>query len=490
MLKKYISIIEPLQKAERILPNPFRGLVDLAKLVRLDIPAADKAAILRLGQKYHKYKETLAQIPGPIQLQPQLTDAEKNAYYLAGKKRQTSKETSRYQELLQEIAPLHDPLPYLAKARDADFSDLDTYGQALVKTLIASRQALLELDRAQTERQTITFVFSVYQDLNRLQSQSAAFTGENFLEVKCRQLAYLFEGLQNFDWQLYIAEDEYCADQSKSTVAAIRQLLDAPGLSSFAAKVKTFLPEELLLELAQYQERSGVFKRIFEPADTLERVKRFTESSRKGGMIHLLLRKALTCQPAAVIYTDSDTSHDLGVSGLLLKELYAGRADAVIASRRVTGAVVTNKSRERDLYSAGYHLLAELGFGLGIKDTQSGLKALRPQAIAAIQAQLTELGMSFDVELLKLLQNAGYRIAEIPAVWRDSPYESKSSDQAMAMAEGLLRIYQTIYRREKTAGLDDLLARLQAEPEYPALQRLAENPEFTAFTRNSFKLLA
>ncbi|MDR1453353.1 MAG: hypothetical protein LBJ25_05210 [Candidatus Margulisbacteria bacterium] len=493
MLKKYISIIESLRKTARVLSNPFTELLKLTELARLDIPAADKAAILSLGQKYNRYQKTLAPAAGPAQLPPRLTDEEKDAYYLSGKKRQTTAETSHYKKLLREIARRHDPLQYLAQARAADLSGLDTYGRALVQNLIASRQAMLELDRGQTERQTITFVFSVYQDLNRLQPQSAIFTGENFLAVKCQQLDYLFEGLQNFDWQLLLAEDEYYADTAKtksSTVAQIRKLLDTPQLSPFAAKVKTFFPEELLPELAQYQKHSEIFKRIFAPADPLEQVKRFTENSHKGGMIQLLLRKALTGQPAAIIYTDSDTSHDLGVSGLLLKELYTGQAAAVIASRRIPGAVVANKSRERNLYSTVYHLLVELGFGLGVKDTQSGLKALRPEALRAVHSQFTELGMSFDVELLKLLQNAGYQIAEIPAVWRDSPYESRSADQAAAMAGGLLRIYQTIYRQEKNAGLEDLLARLQAEPEYPALRRLAENPKLTAFTRNSFKLLA
>ncbi|MDR1998095.1 MAG: hypothetical protein LBQ83_07220 [Candidatus Margulisbacteria bacterium] len=492
MQRKQIAIVDLLQKAARFLANPFEEAVNFAGLLRLDIPAADKRAILGLSLKYKQYVETPKQTAGPTQLAPRLTEQEKEAYYLANKQRQTAAETARYRKLLREIAPLHDPLQYLAKAQAADFSGLDEYGAALVRQLIASRQAIAALDQKQTRKQAIVFVFSVYRDINRLKRPTETFTGENFLEVKCRQLAYLFHDMRYFDWRLLIAEDEACAEPDKSTVEAINRLLDNPfHLSRFAPKVQTFFPEDLLPELEQYQKRSGIFKSIFDAAEPRERARLFTEASHKGGMIHLLLRKALTYRPAAVVYTDSDTSHDLGVSGLLLKELYSGRADAVIASRRVPGAVVANKSRERELYSAGYHLLAETLFGLGIKDTQSGLKALRPQAVETVQSRLTELGMSFEVELLKLLKKDGWTIEEIPAVWRDSPYESKSSDQAQAMAAGLLRVYREIYRPETTAELPvDLPARLQAEPEYPALRRLAEDPELTAFTRNSFRLFS
>jgi dolichyl-phosphate beta-glucosyltransferase len=60
----------------------------------------------------------------------------------------------------------------------------------------------------------------------------------------------------------------------------------------------------------------------------------------------------------------------------------------------------------------------------GVHDTQCGFKAFRRHAAQAIFARQTLDGFAFDVEVLLLAQKLGYRIADLPVEWRNSP-ESK-----------------------------------------------------------------
>lgn len=56
----------------------------------------------------------------------------------------------------------------------------------------------------------------------------------------------------------------------------------------------------------------------------------------------------------------------------------------------------------------------------GIHDTQCGFKLFTRRAALAISQRMTIDRFAFDVEMLFLARAMGYRIAEIPVVWRNS----------------------------------------------------------------------
>lgn len=60
----------------------------------------------------------------------------------------------------------------------------------------------------------------------------------------------------------------------------------------------------------------------------------------------------------------------------------------------------------------------------GVHDTQCGFKAFRRAAAKAIFARQRLDGFAFDVEVLLLAQRLGFRVADLPVEWRNSP-ESK-----------------------------------------------------------------
>jgi len=59
-----------------------------------------------------------------------------------------------------------------------------------------------------------------------------------------------------------------------------------------------------------------------------------------------------------------------------------------------------------------------------LSDTQCGFKAFRREAAQAIFSRQTIVGFAFDVEVLLLANHLGYKVADLPVRWSNSP-ESK-----------------------------------------------------------------
>jgi hypothetical protein len=59
-------------------------------------------------------------------------------------------------------------------------------------------------------------------------------------------------------------------------------------------------------------------------------------------------------------------------------------------------------------------------------------------------------GFGFDVEILVLCRKLGYRVAEVPVVWRDSrPSRVRLFRGSLAMLRDLLRIRRFACRRSR-----------------------------------------
>ena len=94
--------------------------------------------------------------------------------------------------------------------------------------------------------------------------------------------------------------------------------------------------------------------------------------------------------------------------------------DCVIGSRWLPDSkVIIPQTPMRRFFSRAFHLLVEILFCLGIKDTQCGAKVIRTEAIDRIFPALTITDMAFDINLLYSLRKAGYRILEVPTEWED-----------------------------------------------------------------------
>jgi glycosyltransferase involved in cell wall biosynthesis len=113
----------------------------------------------------------------------------------------------------------------------------------------------------------------------------------------------------------------------------------------------------------------------------------------------------------AVILFDSDSDIDTKQIQRFIDPLKEG--DIVIGSKWHPDSMV-NIPVARRLLSYGFNVLARLLTGVPVKDTQTGLKALRREAFQSIFSRLCVKRYAFDVELLVLAKIYGLKIIEVP----------------------------------------------------------------------------
>lgn len=122
----------------------------------------------------------------------------------------------------------------------------------------------------------------------------------------------------------------------------------------------------------------------------------------------------------------------------LLQEGY----DVVIGSRALRQSSIERpQPLHRRLGSKGFGIFMHAVVGLpDIADTQCGFKFFQQRVAQDLFAQQRIDGYMFDVEILYLAQQAGYRIAQVPVRWRDD------GDSRLALFGGNIRNMIDIFR--------------------------------------------
>ncbi len=92
-------------------------------------------------------------------------------------------------------------------------------------------------------------------------------------------------------------------------------------------------------------------------------------------------------------------------------------ADIVIGSREVTGAVRYDEPDYRHIGGRGINLMIRLLALPNLSDTQCGFKLFTEQAAIELFTPMTIMGWSFDIEVLYLARQRGYRIVELGIPW-------------------------------------------------------------------------
>lgn len=115
--------------------------------------------------------------------------------------------------------------------------------------------------------------------------------------------------------------------------------------------------------------------------------------------------------------------------------------DIVIGSRGLPEAVIERPQPwYRRMGSRGFGLFMHTVVGLrDIPDTQCGFKFFQNHMARDLFARQRIAGYMFDVEILYLARQAGYRIGQVPVRWRDD------GDSRLALVRGNLRNVRDIF---------------------------------------------
>jgi len=191
-----------------------------------------------------------------------------------------------------------------------------------------------------------------------------AFNEENFIEATLGTLDSLFEN-RNMLYEIIVVDD--------------------------GSKDKTYL------RALKYAKRNGHVK-----------VLTYSCNCGKGYAIKTGFMKT---NGNVVIFTDSDMEIDLGTVSKYLDALKYG--DIVIASKRHSDSRVKVPMSRRFL-SETFNGFVRLLTGIPLKDTQSGLKAMRKSSFNDIIPRLAVKRYAFDVELLAVANLFGLKVVEMP----------------------------------------------------------------------------
>jgi dolichol-phosphate mannosyltransferase len=128
--------------------------------------------------------------------------------------------------------------------------------------------------------------------------------------------------------------------------------------------------------------------------------------------------RALAGGAELVIVMDADYSHDPAH----LPELLAASAenDLVLGSRYVAGGEIIDWPRLRRLLSLAGSLYARAILGVRVRDLTGGFRCIRREVLEAVELPtLRSQGYVFNIELSFRALRAGFRVVEVPIVFRD-----------------------------------------------------------------------
>jgi len=162
------------------------------------------------------------------------------------------------------------------------------------------------------------------------------------------------------------------------------------------------------------------------------------EANRGKG--YAVRRGMLAARGTRRLMTDADLSTPIEELDRLAARMDEGH-DVVIGSRALPGArIEVRQPWYRENMGRLFNLFVRALAVPGVMDTQCGFKLFSAAAARDVFSSARLDGFSFDVEALFLARRKGYRIAEVPVVWRNDAASRVSLVRGFLAFPDLLRI--------------------------------------------------
>ena len=222
---------------------------------------------------------------------------------------------------------------------------------------------------------------------------------------------------------------------------------EAENLEPFVAAVLPKLPDDARVLIVDDSSPDGTGRIADRLAEGEGRVEVLHRAEKEGlGPAYIAgFRQALAAGAGLILEMDADFSHDPAYLPRLLEA--AKRADLVIGSRYVDGGGVSNWGAVRRGISRGGSSYARLVLGVHVRDLTGGFKCFRREVLEAIDLDSVDArGYAFQIEMTYRALQAGFRVAEVPIVFRDRQAGSSKMDGSIVL-EAIWRVPRLKLRR-------------------------------------------
>lgn len=151
-----------------------------------------------------------------------------------------------------------------------------------------------------------------------------------------------------------------------------------------------------------------------------------------------------------IFFMDADLSTDMSSLPQLIAEVKRGY-DIVIGSRYQKGAKL-NRTPYRFIVSKIFNIFLNLYFGSLVKDHECGFKLFKYEIIRDLVKEMDwnlQRRAFWDSEMLIRAQGEGYRIKEVPVIWREGPKSYISIKKEKSMVGYILLLKFRLVKEKK-----------------------------------------
>jgi len=157
-------------------------------------------------------------------------------------------------------------------------------------------------------------------------------------------------------------------------------------------------------------------------------------------------RDGLATGAARLMTMDADFSHHPRYIPELVAASRAGY-DLVIGSRYVKGGDTPDFPLRRRLLSSGANTFARIMLGLKARDVTAGFRCYRREVLESLPLnKIFSSGYSFLIEMLYLVQSAGFKVGEVPIIFEDRK-EGLSKISEREIIKALYTVARLSWRR-------------------------------------------
>jgi dolichol-phosphate mannosyltransferase len=217
---------------------------------------------------------------------------------------------------------------------------------------------------------------------------------------------------------------------------------ESENIEPFVAAVRTKLPPSARVLVVDDNSPDGTGRIADRLAGEHENVSVLHRPGKEGlGPAYIAgFRHALAAGAGLVLEMDADFSHDPAYLPRLVEA--AQRADLVLGSRYVPGGGVSDWGPLRRAISRGGSAYARFVLGVDVQDLTGGFKCFRREVLEAIDLDAIQAhGYAFQVEMTYRAIRAGFRVVEVPIVFRERQAGSSKMDRSI-VAEAVWRVPQ------------------------------------------------